>query len=425
MAFALRLSNVYRVAYCLVVSLYALWLALETSDYAVWGPPGCAVGQQQQLSSSNAPLPPLHSGWVTLVLLAFLSILSFHVVQGSSPGYVDHDDACSKHGNFRAADDNRVGKEVINLSPVDHDEDSNASMESGSATLPRRLAARSGASRGTEGSGGRTFGGCDRCASKGPRPPRSHHCRICRRCVLKFDHHCVVLGTCIGERNHLRFWCMLTAHCLLIAEALNVDSTTHAACPLTWHRALLIASLGVIGLWLGVLWAAHSYLALMNATSVEVVREEEVRTYTLRHVVPWNIPFVGRYIHNIRLFCCYQDDCIYYLWARLCCVGGPPSALSDARGVWAAVGTTPRTSPQRIRGRNARKGTFIRILNKVCMSGHEMMVGSMKAGSTHDDNEVDVDGDSDYGEREYGVRASGDHASICDDVCDNEYYSCC
>lgn len=29
---------------------------------------------------------------------------------------------------------------------------------------------------------------CTRCESY--RPPRAHHCRICRRCVRKMDHHC-------------------------------------------------------------------------------------------------------------------------------------------------------------------------------------------------------------------------------------------
>ena len=30
---------------------------------------------------------------------------------------------------------------------------------------------------------------------------RTHHCRICKVCVLDFDHHCSVLGRCISKRN--------------------------------------------------------------------------------------------------------------------------------------------------------------------------------------------------------------------------------
>ncbi|XP_053962213.1 probable palmitoyltransferase ZDHHC24 [Anastrepha ludens] len=32
-------------------------------------------------------------------------------------------------------------------------------------------------------------------------PPRSHHCKVCRKCILKCDHHCVFTGCCIGHYN--------------------------------------------------------------------------------------------------------------------------------------------------------------------------------------------------------------------------------
>eukprot|EP00268_Persea_americana_P041270 TRINITY_DN4109_c0_g1_i8.p1 TRINITY_DN4109_c0_g1~~TRINITY_DN4109_c0_g1_i8.p1 ORF type:complete len:294 (+),score=35.91 TRINITY_DN4109_c0_g1_i8:167-1048(+) len=38
------------------------------------------------------------------------------------------------------------------------------------------------------------------------QPPRTKHCHDCDKCVLQFDHHCVWLGTCIGQGNHRRFW---------------------------------------------------------------------------------------------------------------------------------------------------------------------------------------------------------------------------
>jgi hypothetical protein len=38
------------------------------------------------------------------------------------------------------------------------------------------------------------------------QPPRTRHCHDCDKCVLQFDHHCIWLGTCIGKKNHCRFW---------------------------------------------------------------------------------------------------------------------------------------------------------------------------------------------------------------------------
>lgn len=39
--------------------------------------------------------------------------------------------------------------------------------------------------------------------------PRSYHCKTCRKCVATFDYHYSIIRTCVGERNHLRFYLFL------------------------------------------------------------------------------------------------------------------------------------------------------------------------------------------------------------------------
>ncbi|XP_053204495.1 palmitoyltransferase ZDHHC16-like [Panonychus citri] len=45
---------------------------------------------------------------------------------------------------------------------------------------------------------------CKKCMT--PKPPRTHHCSVCDKCILKMDHHCPWLNNCIGHFNHRFFF---------------------------------------------------------------------------------------------------------------------------------------------------------------------------------------------------------------------------
>lgn len=44
---------------------------------------------------------------------------------------------------------------------------------------------------------------CKKCNSI--KPPHSHHCSICKRCVARMDHHCPWVNNCVGYYSQKHF----------------------------------------------------------------------------------------------------------------------------------------------------------------------------------------------------------------------------
>ena len=58
---------------------------------------------------------------------------------------------------------------------------------------------------------------CDKCL--GYQAPRSSHCHVCGRCVLKMSHHCAWLNVCVGHFNQRYFLLFLITSLLTSAQS--------------------------------------------------------------------------------------------------------------------------------------------------------------------------------------------------------------
>ena len=52
---------------------------------------------------------------------------------------------------------------------------------------------------------------CKKCIK--PKPPRTHHCSVCNKCILKMDHHCRILIKLVTKNLFVFFY--FSIYCFL------------------------------------------------------------------------------------------------------------------------------------------------------------------------------------------------------------------
>ncbi|PYI34024.1 zf-DHHC-domain-containing protein [Aspergillus indologenus CBS 114.80] len=129
--------------------------------------------------------------------------------------------------------------------------------------------------------GGSRF--CKKCQC--PKPDRAHHCSTCKRCVLKMDHHCPWLATCVGLYNYKAFllfliytsvfcWVdFLVASTWIWNEMLDDSKYMDFDKMLPINVVLLAVLGGIIGLVLSGFTAWHISLAVRGVTTIECLEK--------------------------------------------------------------------------------------------------------------------------------------------------------
>jgi hypothetical protein len=123
---------------------------------------------------------------------------------------------------------------------------------------------------------------CSKCERI--RPPRTHHCSVCKHCIIRYDHHCPWIYNCVGEGNYkyfylFLFWTTLVDIFFLIVSwsamqysmrwpHINPEHRTITSS----ERAMVIFAFAVaaaVGIGLIAFLGFHTYLSLTNQTTME------------------------------------------------------------------------------------------------------------------------------------------------------------
>ncbi|KAK8514804.1 hypothetical protein V6N12_057700 [Hibiscus sabdariffa] len=118
---------------------------------------------------------------------------------------------------------------------------------------------------------------CQKCSHF--KPPRAHHCRVCKICVLRMDHHCIWIHNCVGHANYKVFFVFVVYAAIaciyslvLLVGSLTNDSQSDEQQSADSFRIIYIISgllLVPLSMALSVLLGWHIYLILQNKTTIE------------------------------------------------------------------------------------------------------------------------------------------------------------
>lgn len=109
---------------------------------------------------------------------------------------------------------------------------------------------------------------CQKCDAI--KPTKAHHCHVCKRCILGYDHHCPWFHNCIGFFNYRYFVCTLIYLFVGCLYCFSVAFFKLGAYKRKRDPAFFVLVLSFsVGLAVGVLLFWHLYLVLSGQSTID------------------------------------------------------------------------------------------------------------------------------------------------------------
>jgi len=125
---------------------------------------------------------------------------------------------------------------------------------------------------------------CKWCAKY--KPDRCHHCRVCRTCILKMDHHCPWIYNCVGFANH-KYFCLLLLYTtmatnMIIWTMLNSVQTSLDTMTTPFFKLFMLifgeTLAGFLALIVSMFFLFHCWLMLRAMSTIEFCEKSMKRT---------------------------------------------------------------------------------------------------------------------------------------------------
>jgi palmitoyltransferase ZDHHC2/15/20 len=285
---------------CAVATYFPLGFVYSVTTWAVWVEASIGLNR----TNSNHYTAKVKASSLFAVILYLLLNLCYTTAVFTDPGS-PQDASSSSHPKSKFLSSRRPHT-TYSVLPTTEPIDAvpNGSLGQGSDAPSSQFQSITVSSRGTS-----RF--CKKCQTN--KPDRTHHCSTCKRCVLKMDHHCPWLATCLGLHNYKPFvlfliytsvfcWvCLGSSGWWMWDNLLSSNSDLEEYAPI--NIIMLCVVSGIIGLVLTGFTAWHLYLCMRGQTTIECLEKTRylsgVRSRVERNRIESNHAQHGRTNSNV------------------------------------------------------------------------------------------------------------------------------